>query len=248
MILYFSGTGNSAYVAKNLADILEDSCISISDRIKKRNREKIESEKPLVFVVPTYAWRIPRVVEEWIEKMSFAGNEKVYFVMTCGDSNGNAGKYIQKLCLKKNFEYMGCQKIVMPENYLAMFPVPEEAEAVGIVRKADPLIYRAAEAIRNGQHFDEKKPSAVDRISSGIVNDIFYAFFVKDRKFYATDDCISCGKCVDACLLHNITMNDGKPEWNKKCTHCMACICDCPKEAIEYGKASKGRPRYHCPV
>ena len=31
----------------------------------------------------------------------------------------------------------------------------------------------------------------------------------------------------------------------KNCTHCMACICYCPKEAIEYGKKSKGKPRYH---
>ena len=25
----------------------------------------------------------------------------------------------------------------------------------------------------------------------------------------------------------------------------MACICYCPKEAIEYGKKSRGKPRYH---
>jgi hypothetical protein len=25
----------------------------------------------------------------------------------------------------------------------------------------------------------------------------------------------------------------------------MACICYCPKEVIEYGEKSKGKPRYH---
>ena len=32
-----------------------------------------------------------------------------------------------------------------------------------------------------------------------------------------------------------------------QCTHCMACICRCPSEAIEYGKHSIGKPRYVCP-
>lgn len=29
------------------------------------------------------------------------------------------------------------------------------------------------------------------------------------------------------------------------CMHCMACICSCPVDAIEYGKKSVGQPRYH---
>ena len=45
--------------------------------------------------------------------------------------------------------------------------------------------------------------------------------------------------------MNNVTLKDGKPSWGKNCTHCMACICYCPKEAIEYGKKSVGQPRYH---
>ena len=39
---------------------------------------------------------------------------------------------------------------------------------------------------------------------------------------------------------------DGKPVWGNDCTHCMACICKCPTEAIEYGKVSIGQNRYVC--
>lgn len=73
----------------------------------------------------------------------------------------------------------------------------------------------------------------------------FYRFFVKADAFRATDACIGCGKCVELCPLNNIRLENGKPVWGKNCTHCMACICHCPKEAIEYGKKSKGKPRYH---
>ncbi len=45
--------------------------------------------------------------------------------------------------------------------------------------------------------------------------------------------------------MNNIRMENGKPVWGQACTHCMACICYCPTEAIEYGKKSVGKPRYH---
>ena len=79
----------------------------------------------------------------------------------------------------------------------------------------------------------------------GGVRPIFYRFFVKADAFTASDACIGCGKCVRECPLNNIHLEQGKPTWGKNCTHCMECICYCPKEAIEYGKKSVGKPRYH---
>ena len=46
------------------------------------------------------------------------------------------------------------------------------------------------------------------------------------------------------CPTNNIVIQNGKPVWGNNCTHCMACICRCPAEAIEYGKKSVGKPRY----
>ena len=66
-----------------------------------------------------------------------------------------------------------------------------------------------------------------------------------DMPLYDLNACIGCGKCVELCPLNNIRLENGKPVWGKNCTHCMACICYCPKEAIEYGEKSKGKPRYH---
>jgi ferredoxin len=39
-------------------------------------------------------------------------------------------------------------------------------------------------------------------------------------------------------------MKDGKPVWGKECTHCMACIGNCPTEAIEYGTISLSKDKY----
>ncbi len=88
----------------------------------------------------------------------------------------------------------------------------------------------------------EKKVGAFAKASSGLINTLFYPLVVSARKFYAADVCIGCGKCTEVCPLNNVSLKDGKPLWEDQCTHCMACICKCPKEAIEYGNRSKGKP------
>lgn len=248
MILFFSGTGNSRYVAERIADKTKDAIFSINDNIKKKEKAAIDSQAPLVFVTPTYAWRIPRLVEKWIKSMEFSGNKKTYFVMTCGDAIGNAEKYLKKLCSEKNFEYMGCGEIVMPENFITMFHAPEKEEAVALIHKAEPQIEKTAEFIKRGEKLPQKKMGLKDNVNSGLINDVFYPLFVNAKKYYATDACIGCGLCEKKCPLNNIKLADGKPVWRNDCTQCMACICGCPKDAIEYGKKSLGKTRYHFPL
>ena len=166
--------------------------------------------------------------------------------MTCGGSIGNAGKYLEKLCVRKNMNYYGCAEIVMPENYIALFSTPTEEKVMQIIERAERVIDNTARCIKKSDKFAQPEISFGDKINSGIINDLFYPVFVHAKKFYATNDCISCGKCVKVCPLNNIHVEDGKPVWGENCTHCMACICRCPKEAIEYGKHSRGLIRYTC--
>lgn len=247
MVLYFSGTGNSEYAAKVISKNIGDSVINLFSKIRKNDCSQIDSALPFVIVCPTYAWRIPLILEKWLREIKFSGNRDVYFVMTCGGNIGNAAAYCGKLCHEKNMNFMGCFPVIMPENYIAMFgtPTPEEAEKV--INDAKAPIDEASKYIVEKKPFPSPKITLVDKISSGIVNDVFYPLFVHAKKFYTTDNCISCGKCVNVCPLGNIVLKDRKPVWGKECTHCMACICRCPKDAIEYGKHSKGLPRYVFP-
>lgn len=248
MILYFSGTGNSEYIARNLAKATGDELVSLNERIRTGNAAAIRAER-LVFVTPTYGWRIPRLVEKWIDGTEFSGDKvPAWFVMSCGSEIGGAAKYNARLCERKCFAYMGTEQVIMPENYVAMFPVPERDEAVKIVNACTGQIADAAKSIAAGEPFAASPVKLIDRVYSDVVNPIFYKCFVKDSKFYVKDSCIGCGKCARECPTHSISLENGRPVWAGHCTHCMACICDCPAAAIEYGKASLGKPRYHCPV
>lgn len=245
MVLYFSGTGNSKYIAKCIADALGVGLLNINERIKTEDTAPVQSDVDAILVTPTYAWRIPRVVSGWISKTELSNAKRIWFVMDCGSEIGNAAKYNQALATQKILKYMGTAQIIMPENYIAMFSAPDKAEARIIVEKAKPDIQNIIGCIQAGLEFPAPRNNLYDRFMSGAVNPIFYKKFVKADAFTVSDACVGCGKCVQLCPLNNIYLDNDKPVWGSHCTHCMACICYCPKEAIEYGKKSIDKPRYH---
>lgn len=245
MIICFSGTGNSRYVANRLSEALSDNVIDLNEVIKTGMVDEFHTDRRLVIVTPTYAWRIPRVVANWLKTNKITGAHDAWFVMTCGSEIGNAARYNSRLCNVLGLNYMGTKQIVMPENYIAMFDAPDESSAKKIIVAAEPEITAAGDRIKSNAAFDTPRNNAYDRIMSGWVNPVFYKFFVGADAFTAGDGCIACNQCVRLCPLNNISIVDGRPVWGKNCTHCMACICRCPVEAIEYGKKSIGKPRYH---
>ncbi len=245
MVICFSGTGNSRHLARILSKELCVDLIDANESIKSRASLDLYSEKPYIFLSPTYAWRIPKVFEKLIEKSRFNGCKNVYFILTCGDDNGNSRKYLEKLCSKKGFNLLGVEEIRMPENYLVMFDVPNKEKSERIIKRAEEKLSALAKLIENNESFNDKKTTFTDKRKSDIVNILFYPMFVSARKFTVNNKCISCGKCEKLCPLNNIKITDGKPQWEKNCTHCMACICACPVEAIEYGKKSKGKRRHY---
>ncbi len=244
MIFCFSGTGNSRYIARRIADSLQDKIVDINKKIKENDMSPTKTDLDVIIVSPTYAWRIPRVVADWLSETEFVGAERIWFVMDCGGEIGNAAKYNIRLANEKHLRYMGTAQIVMPENYIAMFNAPQAAEAEKVVKNAEPDILKVISYIEKGQPLPVPRNNLYDRFMSGPVNPVFYRFFVKASAFKAGSSCVGCGLCAEKCPLNNIILKSGRPEWGKNCTHCMACIVYCPKSAIEYGKKSVGKPRY----
>lgn len=101
--------------------------------------------------------------------------------MTCGGDIGNAEKYIKALCADVSFEYMGVQGVEMPENYIALFYVPDKFEADKIISKSMPVLASAARKIAENAPLDTASVSIMDKIKSGIVNDAFYKFVISAK-------------------------------------------------------------------
>lgn len=244
MILYFSGTGNSEYLAKLLAEDLDDEIVNLFSYIKEGKCGEFISEKPFVLVSPTYSWRVPRVLSKYLMDCDFKGSRDFYVVINYGDSCGNAYKYIKDAALNIGLNFRGLYGLKMPENYIMLFDLDGDDINRKIIAESRNQIKSIAKYIRNKEDFPEKKVGLVGKFQSAVINPIFFKFIVKDKKFYANDKCVSCGICERVCVLNNISYNEGRPIWHGNCTHCSACISKCPKGAIEYGKKTVGKTRY----
>ena len=157
MVLYFTGTGNSRYLARRIAEGLEMPLYDLNACIKVGDTAPVQTGRDVVLVTPTYAWRIPRVVSEWLGKTALTGAKRIWFVMDCGSEIGNAAKYNRKLAAQKHLQYMGTAQIIMPENYIAMFNAPQKEQARSIVEQAEPALQRVLAQLKAGQEFPPAK-------------------------------------------------------------------------------------------
>lgn len=247
MIFYFSGTGNSKFVASEIAKATNDDLVSMNLLIKKEKEKKlVKNMSSIVFVTPTYAWRLPRVVESFIKNTTFEDVKQVYFIMTCDSQTGNAIGHIQKLCTEKGWKLCGFAEIIMPENYLALMSVPDVKKAKSIIDNAIPTIDQVTHDIINNNSFMSYRNQGIyGKVMSSLANALYYPILVHAKGFHVSNHCTGCTKCEKLCPLNNIIMDNHQPIWKDNCTHCMACIAHCPVEAIEYKRKSKGQSRYY---
>lgn len=83
MIIYFSATGNSEYVAKGIASLCNDEIVNMTDYLKNNTILQITSDKPYIVVCPVYISTIPVIISNLLKKSQLKGNRNIYFIMTC---------------------------------------------------------------------------------------------------------------------------------------------------------------------
>jgi len=246
MILYFTGTGNSRFVADALADKLEDEAVDCFKYVRENLSGSFESSKPWVFVFPIYMSTIARPFAEFILRSEFRGSDKAYFAATCASAIGGAPNDCAKISAQKGFEYKGTARVQMPQNYIAMFTMTEKEECERRYSVALDEVAKIAALVKENGKIEDKPASNFEYRITKASEKMYYNSLTGTKKFFATDACIGCGKCERSCPTKNITMEGGKPKWIGKCVHCMACINSCPKAAIEIGKKTVGKTRYMC--
>lgn len=247
MILCFSGTGNSKFVADALSEKISDKVISINDILKKNRKREFKSEKPFVIVAPVYAWQLPQIINEFIESSSFEGSDKIYFVATMGKDTGNTDKYCKKLCSKIGMIFMGFTGITMPDNYVFAVKMKSKEECEEILRNSLPAIEDTAEKILALEKIKLTDRSILRGLKSGMVNKMFNQYARNDNGFTVSDKCTLCSACVKLCPLNNIKIKNDKITFMHNCTNCYSCIHHCPTQALNIQGHTENNGRYVCP-
>lgn len=237
MIFYFSGTGNSKWVADEIAKKIGDKAYDISHL---NEIPEINNEKQIGMIFPIYAWGIPEPMIIFAKQLKKV-KTFTFGICTCG---ANAGIALKKL--SKIYNLDSSYSIIMPSNYI----IGEDIEKESIILKKIELAKKEIEKISNEIRQKKKvycvNEGTIPKVKSNIVNKLFNKFGRTTVPFYVDKEkCTKCGLCAKMCPASTIKLVDGNPVWNKKCYQCLRCINDCPQIAIQYGKETENRGRYN---
>ena len=248
MVFYFSGTGNSSYTAKRIAEAVGEELISIATSLRNGSYTYALKENEMVgFVFPTYFYGIPTIVSEFIELLQFKGYTKdnyTFMVCTYGKDSGNL-RYDFKGFLKRyGVTLHAAYEVRFPDNYILMFNLlPPMEEIPAILGQADVKIDDVIDAIQEHKRVCPKW-SLLRKLKT-LFSYPLYKHGRNTAPFHITEKCTRCGKCSRICPSGMIHMLGGSPRWDPgKCTQCLACLHRCPVRAIEYGQKTQKRGRY----
>jgi ferredoxin/flavodoxin len=247
MVFYFSGTGNSMYVAQKIASGIGDNLVSISDCLKKQKCTfTVEDDECIGFVFPTYFLGVPSIVIDFIEKLTLKNydNQYTFSIITCGNDYGNLFSSFGKLLSSKGIRLNGTSGIILPDNYILLFNLlPPKDKHPKMFIEADNHITDLISRIK-----DRRLPLDKTTIGKYLKTKIMYPVYKYGRKtkhFYTTNTCNGCRLCQKICPANIITIANHKPVWKEdKCIQCLACLHRCPQKAIQHKKRTEKRGRY----
>jgi ferredoxin len=240
---FFTGTGNSLKVAKDIAGALEDCEIMA---IRKGMDMKIPvGYQRIGFVFPVYFFGLPDMVAEFVRQADLSKENAIYYfaVATPGGISGKPIAQMKKLFFEKGLNLHYSRKIRMPANYVANYNMS------GILIKPPLRSYkkRIHKIIPDIKAMNTNDGENYSQRIENIYNNAIYGVHEKDVNFNVNDDCIACEICQNVCPAANISIHEGRPVYHHQCQLCMACIQHCPKKAINYGEKTKKRKRYTHP-
>lgn len=259
MIYYFSGTGNTRWLANTLAAALHteavDICTSGIDGFAfSELRLPDDPDEPIGFAFPIHGWQPPMIMRRFVRSLpaSILDQRYVFAVCTCGDETGEALNVFARELHHQGLKLAMCASVQMPNTYVClpfMDTDPKEVEA----RKLDEarlLVPQLAERINRRVTGEYLTKGTAPWLLTHVIGEYFNRHMVGDRKFRVdADRCVHCGRCAEACPTGNIIISsdNGTPEWRHdgSCTGCLACYHVCPRHAIGYGSITARRGQYY---
>lgn len=264
-IYYFSGTGNSFTVAKDIAKELNGKTIPIASVI---THDTINPDSDVVGIVfPVYnavVQGMPVMVKTFAGKLEGLDSKYVFAICTClGWSHLTLQKF-DRIIKKKGGELSAGFTVIMPDNSNPVSKSKQQklfknwekkkekiTQYVNCKRKGrfeNPILlnFLMIPFLSNGK---KKTLTLYRNLSKDNFLSYEEAVNFSDRSFVVNDKCNACGVCADICPANDIQIVDCKPVWQNHCESCLACVNWCPQQAITGGIVSvnKTPTGYHHP-
>ena len=233
MIFYFTGTGNSLYVAKQL----DADCRSIPQVL--RGDDLIFSAEKIGVVCPIYGHEMPQMVKKFL-KRAILHTDYLYLVLTYGKLHGGAAKLARKYLEGIGKEAAYINTVLMVDNFLPAFDMTKET---ALDKKVEEQLAAVRADIEGGKRAVQMA-SLMDKMThKGYLATVKNAPETVWANYIVTNDCVGCGICTKVCPAGCIRLeNQHAVHKTENCQACYACIHACPKAAIRFGNARMKEP------
>lgn len=247
MIIYFSGTGNGLYVARQLAVKTADVAVPLIDLKENPDKYNLSEEDRIGIVSPVYFGNLPSPVQEFFAGVEFSPNAYIYGLVTCGGEPGVALYSLRKIIGSKGSELSYGQVCPMISNSTAVWKSRVNYKYEKLA-KTDEVIAETAAAVLAGK----QDTSAMGRSFAGrlLASDMLKNWGLpKFRTSVDGSKCTGCGICTRLCPNHSIRLEDGKAVIGRDCSYCTGCAHSCPTGAVIVNRhAIKRENQYHHPA
>lgn len=255
MIFYFSGTGNTRWLASRLSNATGERLISIPQAITSGEYDYYLHENERIGICfPVHGWRPPFIVRDFVKRMKLHGyhSQFCFAFATCGDDVGLTFDYLREDLLSVGITLNSIYSVIMPETY--NFPYIDQIDTAESAERKKALAAERLERLLPGilaanPGEEDINESRWPRINSIVLGGFFLKHWVTDSKFTVdADACIKCGLCAKTCPVGNIRCDDGvPPQWlhNGLCATCFSCYHHCPSHAIDFAGRTRGKRQYY---
>lgn len=225
MVFYFTGTGNSLYIAKQI----EKEPVSIPQVI---GQEQLEfTADSIGIVAPIYGHEVSPMVKEFLRRAVFH-TKYFYMILTYGNRHGGAAELAKNLCNQCGISVNYINVIMMVDNWLPSFDMNEQKQIDKKIENHMAVILADLAARKNmiGEVTDKDRAAHrqfLDRMSRMPAD-------AWQHLLRVTEGCIGCGICQKVCPSSSIRLEDGRAvHVPGNCQTCLACAHACPQKAIK---------------
>jgi ferredoxin/flavodoxin len=246
-IYYFTSTGNSLQIARQLASTLKNTTLQ-----SMTTQPPIQSvggqDQAIGFVFPVYFLGLPRIVKRFVQNLPIQPGTYCFAISTFGGSSMDSLGMLNDILKQKGCYLSYGDSVKMPGNNLIRYGALPVDKAQKMIDAAMVKVNTTAQAITK-QTVQPIKRKA--KLLCKTINNYFMYRNIEnfDKKFTVDNTaCTGCNLCRNICPVQNITTTNHQPVWNHQCEQCVACIQWCPTQAIQYGKKTAAFKRYHNPT
>ncbi len=237
LLIYYTGTHNTRYQARQLKSRLESDEHTVDTLEIRCDTAPVDTAgyDYIGLAYPIYGFNAPMPFNKYLRKLTFKRGQKYFIFKNSGEVwplNNTSSRVPKRIMQKKKAVFCGEYHFVMPYNIHFRFPEKFIKEAMSYNKKlTEVMLYNLGRGI-----FYQPKATPLQQLAS---------FFVSIQKIGGNvnsflyrvdaDKCTRCGLCVENCPHNNIEIKNGRVKFHHHCDMCMACSFFCPRDAVKIG-------------